>query len=68
MKASVLLNAAAGRPGQLQTGASRLRELFAQAGVRADVWDVQGPDLLSAARAAASSDADVVVMGGATAP
>jgi diacylglycerol kinase family enzyme len=65
MKASVLLNAAAGlRPGQVQAEAARVRELFAALGVQADVKQVRGLDLLEKARAAASTDADVVVMGG----
>jgi diacylglycerol kinase family enzyme len=65
MKATVLLNAAAGlRQGQVQAEVARVHELFAGRGVEADVRQVPGPDLLSAARAAASSDADVVVMGG----
>jgi len=65
MKASVFLNAAAGlRPGQVQAEAARVRELFAAVGVEADVRQVAGPDLLAAAREAARSDSDVVVMGG----
>jgi diacylglycerol kinase family enzyme len=65
MKASVILNAAAGlRPGQVQGEAARVRELFASAGVDAEVRELPGPDLLAAARDAATSDADVVVMGG----
>ena len=65
MKASVLLNAAAGlRPGQVQGGAARVRELFASVGLEAEVREVPGPGLLAAAREAAASDADVVVMGG----
>jgi diacylglycerol kinase family enzyme len=65
MKASVFLNAAAGlRPGQVQAEAARVRELFAAVGVEADVRHVAGPDLLAAARDAARSDSDVVVMGG----
>jgi diacylglycerol kinase family enzyme len=65
MKASVLLNAAAGlRPGQVQGEAARVRELFASVGVDAEVRQVPGPGLLAAAREAAASDADVVVMGG----
>ena len=65
MKASVFLNAAAGlRPGQVQGEAARVRELFASVGVEAEVRQVPGPGLLAAAREAAASDADVVVMGG----
>jgi diacylglycerol kinase family enzyme len=65
MKASVILNAAAGlRPGQVQGEAARVRELFASVGVDADVRQVPGPQLVAAARAAAASSADVVVMGG----
>ena len=65
MKASVILNAAAGlRPGQVQGEAARVRELFACVGVDADVRQVPGPQLLAAAREAAASSADVVVMGG----
>ena len=65
MKASVLLNAAAGlRPGQVQAEAACVRELFASVGVEAEVRRVPGPQLLAAARAAAASSADVVVMGG----
>jgi diacylglycerol kinase family enzyme len=65
MKASVLLNAAAGlRPGHDQGEAARIVALFANLGVTAEVREVPGPDLLAAARAAASTDADVVVMGG----
>jgi diacylglycerol kinase family enzyme len=65
MKASVLLNAAAGlRTGQVQAETARVHELFAALGVEAEVRQVRGSDLLEAAREAASSDADVVVMGG----
>jgi diacylglycerol kinase family enzyme len=65
MKATVLLNAAAGlRHGQVQAEAARVRDLFAGLGAIADVQEVPGPSLLEAARTAASSDADVVVMGG----
>ena len=65
MKASVILNAAAGlRPGQVQGEAARVRELFASVGVDAEVRERSGPDLLAAARDAATSDVDVVVMGG----
>jgi diacylglycerol kinase family enzyme len=65
MKASVLLNAAAGlRPGPVAGEAARVGDLFARAGVQAEVREVPGPELLSAAREAAASDADVVVMGG----
>jgi diacylglycerol kinase family enzyme len=65
MKATVILNAAAGlRQGQVQAEVARVRELFAGLGSEADVRQVAGTDLLAAARAAASSDADVVVMGG----
>ena len=65
MKASVLLNAAAGlRPGPVQAEAARVRDLFAGVGVEAEVRQVPGPDLLAAAREAAASDTDVVVMGG----
>lgn len=65
MKATVLLNAAAGlRQGQVQAEMARVRELFAGLGAEADVRQVPAPDLIATARAAASSDADVVVMGG----
>ncbi len=65
MKASVFLNAAAGlRPGPIQAEAARVRELFSSVGVDAEVRPVPGPDLLAAAREAAASEADVVVMGG----
>jgi diacylglycerol kinase family enzyme len=65
MKASVFLNAAAGlRPRQVQAEAARIRELFANLEVRASVRSVAGPDLLAAAREAAASDTDVVVMAG----
>ena len=65
MKASVLLNAAAGlRPGPVQAEAARVRELFVNVGIEADVRPVPGPQLLAAAREAAASSADVVVMGG----
>jgi diacylglycerol kinase family enzyme len=65
MKATVLLNAAAGlRHGQVQAEAARVRDLFGALGVDADVQQVPGLSLLDTARAAASSDADVVVMGG----
>jgi len=65
MKASVLLNAAAGlRPRQVQAEVGRVRELFAAVDVEAYVRPVAGPDLLAAARQAAASDTDVVVMGG----
>jgi len=65
MKASVLLNAAAGlRPRQVQAEVARVRELFATLEVEAHVRLVAGPDLLAAAREAAASDTDVVVMAG----
>jgi diacylglycerol kinase family enzyme len=65
MKASVLLNAAAGlRPRQVQAEVVRVRELFATLEVEAHVRLVAGPDLLAAAREAADSDTDVVVMAG----
>jgi diacylglycerol kinase family enzyme len=65
MKASVLLNAAAGlRPGQAPGEPARLRALFADHGMEAEVRELPGPALLSAAREAAASNADVVVMGG----
>ncbi|HEY8149636.1 MAG TPA: diacylglycerol kinase family protein [Vicinamibacteria bacterium] len=65
MKASVLVNAAAGlRPRQVQAEAARIRELFANLEVQANVRSVAGPDLLAAAREAAASDTDVVVMAG----
>jgi diacylglycerol kinase family enzyme len=65
MKASVLLNAAAGlRSRQVQAEVVRVRELFATLEVEADVRRVAGPDLLAAAREAAASDTDVVVMAG----
>ena len=65
MKAWVVLNRAAGlRPGQVQAEAAAVRDLFAKAGVLADVKQVRGQDLPDAAREAARSDADVVVMGG----
>jgi diacylglycerol kinase family enzyme len=65
MKASVLLNAAAGlRPRQVQAEVVRVRELFATLEVEAHVRLVAGPDLLAAAREGAASDTDVVVMAG----
>src|SRR5260221_9864939 len=65
MKASVLLNAAAGlRPRQVRAEVVRVRELFAALGVEANVRLVAGPDLLAAAREAAASHTDVVVMAG----
>jgi diacylglycerol kinase family enzyme len=65
MKASVLLNAAAGlRPRQVEAEVVRVRELFATLEVEANVRLVAGPDLLAAAREAAASDTDVVVMAG----
>jgi diacylglycerol kinase family enzyme len=65
MKASVVLNAAAGLgPGQVQVEAERIRELFAALGVVVSVSQVRGAEVMEAARAAASSDADVVVLGG----
>jgi diacylglycerol kinase family enzyme len=65
MKASVLLNAAAGlRPRQVQAEVGRVRELFATVDVEAHVRPVAGPDLLATARLAAASDTDVVVMAG----
>lgn len=65
MKATVLLNAAAGlRHGQVQAEAVGVRELFAALGATAEVREVPGPELVATARAAAASDADVVVMGG----
>jgi diacylglycerol kinase family enzyme len=41
-----------------------VRALFSAEGVRAEVQEVPADELLSAARAASSSDADVVVLGG----
>ncbi|PYQ44779.1 MAG: sphingosine kinase [Acidobacteria bacterium] len=65
MKASVLLNAAAGlRPRQVQAEVVRVRELFAALEMEANVRLVPGPDLLAAAREAAASHTDVVVMAG----
>jgi diacylglycerol kinase family enzyme len=65
MKASVVLNAGAGiHPGLVQAEVTRLRDLFAALGVAATVERVDGPRIEEAARAAARSDADVVVMGG----
>ncbi len=65
MKASVLLNAAAGfRPRRVQAEVVRVRELFATLEVEANVRLVAGPALLAAAREAAASDTDVVVMAG----
>ena len=65
MKASVLLNAAAGlRPRQVQAEVVRVRELFAALEMEANVRLVPGPDLLAAARDAAASHTDVVVMAG----
>lgn len=65
MKARVFLNVAAGlRPVQVEAETARLRELFARVDVEAEVRSVAGPDLLAAAREAAASDTDVVVMGG----
>jgi diacylglycerol kinase family enzyme len=65
MKASVLLNAAAGlRLREVQAEVVRVRELFATLEVEANVRLVAGPDLLAAAREAAASDIDVVVMAG----
>lgn len=65
MKASVLFNTAAGlRPRQVQAEVVRVRELFATLDVEAHVRLVAGPDLLAAAREAAASDTDVVVMAG----
>ncbi|HUG51955.1 MAG TPA: diacylglycerol kinase family protein [Vicinamibacteria bacterium] len=65
MKASVVLNAAAGlRPGQVQAEAETIRSLFSGLGVPAEVRRVSGPALPDAAREAALSDSDVVVMGG----
>ena len=65
MKATVLLNAAAGlHHGQVQAEAARVSDLFKALGATADVRQVPGPSLLDAARTAASSDVDVVVMGG----
>ncbi len=65
MKASVLLNAAAGlRPRQVQAEVVRVRELFAALEVEANVRLVAGPGLLAAAREAAASHTDVVVMAG----
>ena len=65
MKATVLLNAPEGlRQGQVQAEASRVRELFAALGATAEVRETPGASLMDAARAAAASDADIVVMGG----
>jgi len=65
MKASVVLNVAAGlRPAAVQAEADHVARLFEGVGVQAALSHVPGESLRAAARAAALSNADVVVMGG----
>ena len=66
MKASVLLNVAAGsvESGETAGAIARIAEAFRSAGAEAAVRAVDPAGLPAAAERAASSDADAVVMGG----
>jgi diacylglycerol kinase family enzyme len=66
MKAAVLLNASAGSTAASETSAlvSRVREAFERANLDAEILAIGQEGLPDAARTAAASDADVVVLGG----
>ena len=66
MKAAVLLNASAGSTAASEASAlvSRVREAFERATLDAEILAIGHESLPAAARKAAASDADVVVLGG----
>ena len=66
MKAAVLLNASAGSTAASDSSAlvSRVREAFERATLEAEILAIGQESLPAAARKAAASDADVVVLGG----
>jgi diacylglycerol kinase family enzyme len=66
MKTTVVLNASAGSitASDVSTSVSRVREAFARANLAAEVLAIRPEGFFEAARAAASSDADVIVFGG----
>jgi diacylglycerol kinase family enzyme len=66
MKAAVLLNASAGSTAVSETSAlvSRVREAFERATLEAEILAIGHESLPAAARKAAASNADVVVLGG----
>ena len=66
MKATVVLNASAGSIAAPEASAtvSRVREAFERTSLAAEVLAIRHESFLEAARAAAASDADVVVFGG----
>jgi diacylglycerol kinase family enzyme len=66
MKAAVLLNASAGSTAASEASAlvSRVREAFERVALEAEILTIGQDSLPAAARKAAASDADVVVLGG----
>jgi len=66
MKATVVLNASAGSIAASEASAtvSRVREAFARTSVEAEILSIRHESFPEAARRAAASDADVVVLGG----
>ena len=65
MRATVIVNAASGvREREVEEECVRIAAILEGLGVEATVRQVPGPDLTDAAREAASSGADVVVMAG----
>ena len=66
MKAAVILNASAGSIAASEASAtvSRVREAFGRSRVEAEILEISHEDLPAAARKAAGSNADVVVLGG----
>ena len=66
MRLTVLLNAAAGSiaPSEGSATISRVREAFERAHLEAEILSIDQDSLPAAARRAAASDADVVVLGG----
>ena len=66
MKATVVLNASAGSIVGPEASAtvSRVREAFARTSLEAEILSISHESFPAAARRAAASDADVVVLGG----
>ncbi len=66
MKATVVLNASAGSIAASEASAtvSRVRDAFARTRLEAEILSISHESLPAAARRAAASDADVVVLGG----
>ena len=66
MKATVVLNASAGLIAASEASAtvSRVREAFERTSLEAEILSISHESLPAAARRAAASDADVVVLGG----